>query len=130
MSSWKRIGTPAALAETWREIMGSNPPVPAPVVYTKGSLEALMGREPIGPDQANLEDLRWHISVRGPKRVPTWQELVRAAHELRPGVVFCVPMPPRTWWLNVHEHVLHLWEIRDPNLENQWRSESLGQEPT
>ncbi len=128
--AWKRVGTPSALADAWREMFDGEPLVPPPVIWRNGRLTAFVGREPVGPDQANLEDLRWHISVRGPSRVPTWEELVRAAHELRPGVVFCVPMPPRTWWINVHEHVLHLWEVRDVNLETQWRSEARGDRPT
>jgi hypothetical protein len=130
MSSWTRVGTPRELADAWRAMFGADFPVRPPVVHRNGRLEALVGREPVGPHQQALEDLRWHISVRAPGRVPTWPELVDAAHSLRPGVVFCVPMPPRTWWLNVHEHVLHLWETRDPNLERQWRSESGGHEPS
>jgi hypothetical protein len=122
MTSWRRVGTPSELAELWRGMGLAGSP---PVVWRTSKLEAFVGREPIRPD-----DLRWHVSVRGPGRVPTWEELVSAAHSLRPGIVFCVPMPPRTWWLNVHENVLHLWEIRDANLEQQWQAEALGQEPS
>jgi hypothetical protein len=107
--------------------------IPPPTAHTKGDLNALVGREPVGPDKEGLEDLRWHISVRAKGRVPTWEEMVEATHALRPGVVFCVPMPPRTWWINVHPDVLHVWEIRDTNLINQWRSETegaKGQKPT
>jgi hypothetical protein len=122
VSRWKRIGTPHDLAQTWRAMGIESLP---PVVWTNGKLDAFVSRDPIRPD-----DPRWHISVRGPDRVPTWDELVGAAHSLRPGVVFCVPMPPRSWWINVHEDVLHLWEIRDANLEGQWEAEALGHEPT
>src|SRR4051812_13989326 len=119
---WKNHGTPKPLADAWRKWFGDV--IAPPVVHTKGGeLEAMVAREPIGPNREALEDPRWHISVRGPGRVPTWEEMVDAAHSLRPGVVFCVPVPPRTWWINVHEDVLHLWEIRDANLERQWRSE-------
>jgi hypothetical protein len=37
---------------------------------------------------------------------------------------------PRSWWINVHENCLHLWELRDANLEAQWRSEAQGHKPT
>lgn len=131
MSEWKRIGTPLALKELWVEMFGEGCPVPPPVVWRNGTdLQAMMGREPVGPDKEALEDLRWHISITGPDRVPTWGEMVEAAHSLRPGVVFCVPMPPRHWWINVHPDALHLWQIDDKNLEAQWRSEALGQVPT
>lgn len=123
MSGWQRIGTPTDLADMWRR---EGLPPPAPVVWRRGKLlEALVGRESIADG-----DPRWHISIRAHGRVPSWDELVDAAHELRPGVVFCMPMPPRSWWINVHEHVLHLWEIRDANLERQWEGERLGQVPT
>ena len=122
--SWHEIGTPPALAKMWRENFGNI--VPPPTVYENGELEALVGREPVGPNQQAMEDLRWHISVRHRKLVPTWDEMVEATHGLRPGVVFCVPMPPRTWWINVHPNVLHVWEIRDTNLERQWRSETAS----
>ncbi len=130
MSAWKQVAAPLEHERAWARMFGAEPLVPAPTVHTNGTVEAFVGREPVGPDQVHLEDLRWHISVRGPGRVPRWSELVDAAHALRPGVVFCVPMPPRTWWLNVHEHVLHLWELRDPNLEEQWRAEASGHAPS
>lgn len=132
MSKWTRVGTPSDLAELWRSMFGSDGVVPPPVVHRTSRLEALVGREPIGADRLHLEDLRWHLSIRGPGRIPSWEELVDAAHSLRPGVVFCVPMPPRDWWINVHPDVLHLWEIRDLNLTEQWRAERglRGQEPT
>lgn len=88
-------------------------------------LHALVSRDGIANDV-----YRWHISVSGPGRVPTWDELANAAHELRPGVAFAAGVPPRSWWINVHEHVLHLWELDDPPLLDQWRSERRGDEPT
>jgi hypothetical protein len=88
-----------------------------------------MGREPVG------DDMRWHLSVRYGDpgvngRVPGWDELVQAAHELRPGVVFVVGIPPRSWWINVHPHVLHLYESRDEPLVAAWRDEARGDAPT
>jgi hypothetical protein len=85
----------------------------------------LMGRELIADD-----DARWHISVAHPRRLPVWGDLVAIAHRLRPGVVFVVGVPPRSWWINVHPNCLHLWEMRDANLEAQWRAEAQGDTPT
>lgn len=73
------------------------------------------------PGQA--PDGRWHISVAGERAVPRWADFVAIAQKLRPGVMFCVPMPPRQFWLNVDPRVLHVWEIKDPALERQWREE-------
>lgn len=70
-------------------------------------------------------DLRWHVSVAGELNLPIWKDFVAIVQEVRPGVMFCVPMPPRQFWLNVNPNVLHVWEIRDPSLESQWREEGM-----
>jgi len=88
-------------------------------------LEAALSRDELAPG-----DLRWHISVRHLTRVPEWDEVALAGHELRPGVVFCIGVPPRSWWLNLHQHVLHLYELKDEQLIRQWQFERLGMEPT
>lgn len=77
-----------------------------------------------------MPDPRWHVSVAGEDSVPPWNHFAAIVHELRPGVSFCVPMPPRSQWINVHEHVLHVWEIRDPALARQWASEGGGDDPS
>lgn len=107
------------------ERLGIGAGVPLPLAYACGGLRALVGREPVGLGES--EDLRWHISVNGanrvPARVPTWRELVDAAHALRPGIVFVVGVPPRSWWLAEIEsgrYVLHLWEVHDENLVRSW----------
>lgn len=89
-----------------------------PQGWVKAPLQALLGREPAGGE----ETPRWHLSVAHEDRIPTWEELVDAAHALRPGVAFCMGLPPRSWWLNYDERVLHLWEIRDAHLIDQWRA--------
>lgn len=92
----------------------------------EGPLRALVGRE--WWDWDNSE--RWHISVSCADRVPTWEELVTTVHELRPGVPFCMGVPPKTWWMNVHPHVLHMWETRDDGLIEEWRRNARGHTPT
>lgn len=101
--------------------------VPKPRVMRNGELLAIVGREPV--DEEGV-DVRWHISIQHEDRVPSWDELAAAGHALRPGVVFVIGVPPRSWWINVHEHVLHLWELRDENLCAQWRFERQGDRPT
>jgi hypothetical protein len=86
-------------------------------------------------DEIARGDMRWHISLRYGEegldgRIPTWEELVIACHDLRPGVPFALGIPPRSWWLNVHPHVLHLWELADGPLIAQWRAERQADRPT
>jgi hypothetical protein len=88
----------------------------------------ILAREPIGP--RSLVDLRWHISMSHADRLPEWSELVEVAHVLRPGVVFCIGVPPKSWWMNVHEFTLHLWELKDDNLIAEYRANARGQRPT
>jgi hypothetical protein len=101
-----------------------------PRAFEHGQLFALVSRDEIAPT-----DWRWHISVRygdpGENgRVPLWEELVETGHALRPGVPFVVGVPPRSWWINVHPHVLHLYETRDHALVEQWRTERRGDRPS
>lgn len=107
----------AQLGDHWRGEL--------PKAYVSGQLNALLSRDEIAEG-----DMRWHISVSRLDRVPKWDELVQAAHDLRPGVVFVVPMPPRSWWINVHPNALHLWEVSDQALIDQWRAERMAQTPT
>jgi hypothetical protein len=127
---WVRVSNPE-FERIWREQCGDSAPVPETWQHRKG-LTAVVGREPLGPKQ---DDWRWHISLRFGDpgrngRVPTWKEMVEAAHQLRPGVVFCIPMPPKSWWLNVHDDVLHLHEIHDEPLVELWKAQRMGHQPT
>jgi hypothetical protein len=128
--TWQMIDVPA-LAELWRRTNGEE--VEPPRAYRNpNGLTALVGREPLG---INGSDWRWHISVRYGDpghngRVPSWEELVTAAHELRPGVCFVVGVPPRSWWMSVHPDVLHLHETRDEALIEQYRTNARGDVPT
>lgn len=104
-----------------------------PLGYKCGPLRALVGREPVGVLSVALDgtqelDMRWHISINGghvekDPRLPTWHELVDAAHQIRPGVTLIVGIPPRSWWmadLESGKYVLHLWQLKDENLEKSW----------
>jgi hypothetical protein len=101
-------------------------PLPECFKHDRLKLAALMGREPCPGDP----NPRWHISVSAPDDVPEWSLLVRAAHDLRPGVVFCVGVPPRSMWMNVHPNVLHLYELRDEPLIATYRDNAKGHTPT
>jgi hypothetical protein len=101
-----------------RQALGDNWKGDPPKAFRMGALHALVSRDEIAPG-----DLRWHLSLSRADRIPTWSELSKAADHLRPGIVFVVPMPPKSMWVNLHENTLHLVEIRDEPLIEQWRFE-------
>lgn len=64
---------------------------------------------------------RWHMSISHPERLPTWDEIKEAREiALPPNVFFCLPFPPKEFWINIHDYCLHLWEIQD-----QWLVEQM-----
>jgi hypothetical protein len=83
----------------------------------------LVGHEPTEGDRRSPSGLRWHISVAGDGSVPRWNHLVAITHHFRPGVVFAVPLPPQSWWINQNVDCLHVWEIHDEHLVDSWRLE-------
>lgn len=66
----------------------------------------------------------------GESKPPQWNHLVAVIHHMRPGVVFAVPLPPLSWWLNEHPHCLHVWEVKDDNLVKCWKLDGRGDKPT
>jgi len=125
--SWQRDYQWERAAHKEMRARGWPTEVPLPQAFKRGQLAAIVGREPV---DGKGDDLRWHISLQHRLRIPNWEELVSAGHELRPGVVFVIGVPPRSWWINVHPRVLHLWELRDEALAAQWRFERQGHRPT
>ncbi len=121
-------------AHDWLEAMrsasivavGALEHVTAQRAYVRGlEFHVLTSRDEIEPG-----DWRWHLSISGEHKVPPWDVMVAIAHTARPGVCFVIGVPPRSWWMNVHPNVLHLWELRDRALLDQWKAESQGHEPS
>jgi hypothetical protein len=94
----------------------------------EGGFAAFVNREHAGG--RDTAPLRWHVSVKGPGRPPTWDELVASVHALRPGVCFVVGIPPRSWWMNVHPDVLHAWETTDEQIVEEFHVNARGDRPT
>src|SRR4051812_49234175 len=120
--NWKLTNHPPGYSGLWRDQMGGEP-MPKPY-WNPNGLTALVARE-----EWVTSDFRWHISVRYGDpgvngRIPTWEEMVQTAHELRPGIVFVIGIPPRSWWMSVHPHVLHLMETKDEVLIEQFKANS------
>lgn len=129
--NWKMVDSPE-MAALWA---AQAPEAEVPRVYQDArGLTAIVGREPYSHDRTD-PDLRWHISLRYGDpgldgRIPTWGECVTAAHELRPGICFVIGIPPRSWWMNVHPHVLHLIETRDAPLIQSFRDNAMAAAPS
>lgn len=121
LAGWKPDAEWQRKSDAARHERGWPPDVPMPRCMRRGPLAALVGREPCGAG-----DLRWHIAIQHQDRAPTWNELVDAAHALRPGIVFVIGVPPRSWWMDAHPRLLHLWELRDASLTAQWTAERQG----
>lgn len=72
-------------------------------------------------------DGRWHISVAHRMRLPSWEELSIAHVRLCPqDTDFIMAFPRREIWMNMHEFVLHLWEVRDPNLQSNFEANAYS----
>jgi hypothetical protein len=112
--------------DTLRKAGMAEADLPTAHVEPDAQLYALVARE----TWEGESEPRWHISIQRRGRIPSWSEVARAAHELRPGVGFVVSIPPKSLWMNLHPHVLHLQEVRDPGLVAQWRANARGDQPT
>lgn len=119
MRAWQERATPRDMTRVMLE--AGLPLEYHPRLLTCGHLFAMVGREPVGP---GLTDLRWHLSISHPARLPDWEELRVARDQLLPPeVCMAIPYPPRAWWVSIHPNCLHLWEIHDPELVDLWRLE-------
>jgi hypothetical protein len=108
--------------------LGSQDVSAADYAYRDVPHRVIVSRENYRPD--GIPDWRWHVSVSGMGRLPDWRAFVALVHHVRPGVVFCVGVPPPNQWINVNPNVLHAFEIHDRTLTDQWRMEGRGDEPT
>jgi hypothetical protein len=108
----------AAMRRQAEAVVGGEWRGEAPKAYKMGALHAIVSRDEVAPG-----DLRWHVSVSRRDRVPTWDEMAKTIHALRPGVMFVIPLPPKNLWVNIHENCLHAHEVKDEPLVEQWRHE-------
>jgi hypothetical protein len=130
-NGWEELPLPAEFIEAYNKMNDSlSAPSPRRFVHEAVGLSVILTRDDLSQDFDHDPDLRWHMSMVGPERVPTWNEMAEACHTLRPGVVFVMGIPPRSWWVNVHDDCLHAREVRDDRLTDAWRSERAGHTPS
>jgi hypothetical protein len=81
--------------------------------FKMGECTIILAREPAGVNG----ELLWHLSIGGPNRHPTWDEIKTIRYRLLdPALTFGMLLPPRRFYVNVpaHDHVFHIWEVSDP----------------
>jgi hypothetical protein len=62
------------------------------------------------PDELVL----WHLSISHARRLPTWDEVADARYEFCPReITMALLLPPPDRYLNLHEFVLHVWQVDD-----------------
>jgi hypothetical protein len=128
---WTEAELPVEFIEAHAEMNDSlTCPPPRRFVNDRLGVSVILSRDELSQDYDHEPDPRWHLSMVGPNRVPTWNEMAEACHTLRPGVVFVMGIPPRSWWINIHPDCLHAWEVKDDNLTHQWRDERSGHTPS
>jgi hypothetical protein len=100
-TSWPRVTTPAMVTAHGRVIgLGTY------LQPVRDGLRAIVTLDLA----ADLGAGNWlHISVSRTRRLPTWGDLVTARDALGyQDVYFLQQVPPRRYWLSVHDHCLHL----------------------
>lgn len=56
----------------------------------------------------------WHLSISHPERDPNWHEIKWCRYEFCPkDTTMVMVLPPENEYVNIGEHVFHLWEIKD-----------------
>jgi len=59
-----------------------------------------------------VENNQWHLSISCADRDPTWDEIATARYRLAPkNVTMAMLLPPLREYVNLHEHVFHLYEL-------------------
>ena len=61
-----------------------------------------------------VEAGRWHLSISCADRDPSWDEIATARYHLIPdSVTMAMLLPPKREYVNLHDHVFHLHELKD-----------------
>jgi hypothetical protein len=108
----------AEFLHAWREQMECAPPPPT---FERGSLRALVGREPnVGGDQGR------HVALSRPGRLPRWEDLAEVPYEVRPRVPTAPGAPWRSRSVNAHPHTLHPCGLLDEHLIAERRRNAHG----
>ena len=78
-----------------------------------GMLKAILSRDQIG------DGFLWHLSVSGPNRLPSWDELKSAKYRLLHEDIPMVLIFPRRAapYVNLHEFTLHLYESTEKGID-------------
>ena len=89
----------------WRRLGGIKVPYGQATLYVFGKAKVILSLDDMGDGSR-----RMHLSLSHPKRLPTWDELVRAK-ELFMGtdVEAWQCLPRRDMYVNMHPNCLYIW---------------------
>jgi hypothetical protein len=60
----------------------------------------------------SIDDDKWHMSISLPNRDLTYEEIKQARYKFIPDdITVAMIFPPKSEFVNLHEHCFHLWEI-------------------
>lgn len=92
--------------------------------YRIGNCAAIVSRVDVADERAATRDFRWHLALSHAERAPTWDE-INIARELVPDDLhFCMPFP-HSGFSPKEGLSVHLWEVKDVNLTEQWEYDSV-----
>jgi hypothetical protein len=89
-----------------------------------GNCAAIVTREDVADQREQSRDFRWHLTVSHPERPPTSVEIEIARELIPDDLHFCMPFP-HSGFPPKEGNSVHLWEIKDSNLTEQWEYASV-----
>lgn len=95
--------------------------------YQLGSVVILLCRENLADARQESSDYRWHLQIGHPDRIPQPSE-IQAARKLAPDGIHMALAFPKSGFDVIESFgtTIHLWEVHDDNLTDQWESESVA----
>lgn len=62
---------------------------------------------------------RWHLSITGPDRLPTWDEVAEARYRILPAeITAAMILPPKDLYVNIHPNCFQLVEVAERQVDH------------
>lgn len=91
--------------------------------YRIGNCGVVVSRVDVADKRSRTRDWRWHLTISHANRPPTWVEINLARDLVPDDLHFCMPFP-HSGFLPNEGNAVHLWEVKDGNLTEQWEYDS------
>lgn len=92
--------------------------------YRIGNCAAIVSRVDVADERSQSRDYRWHLALSHAQRAPTWDEINIARDLVPDDLHFCMPFP-HSGFSPKEGNSVHLWEVKDENLTEQWEYDSV-----